>query len=249
LRDVAFFSAGLYVLAVLNIAFQPVGLVFLPLLSRLCATDFDRARDWVKQLMTCAVHVGLFLTPQLLLFADVVTRAWLGNGFRDAGPVIRLTLVAAAFYVATIILRSAVDAVSVKAYNSRNSAIATAVAAAAAASLLSLGVGAPITSIAVSFSAGVSCLGLLTFISVHHLFHLSTGHYVPGPALLLAGSTAAVGTVVRIAVIQSSTSLPAVLLVIGLECCLVPLYVLGLTRAGVEWPSLIGRRLRLRTAV
>ena len=109
LNEVAYLTTGIYVLSVLTIAFQPIGLVFLPLLSRLCREDFQAARRSVATLATCALHLAVFTTPQLLLFADIAVRAWLGHRFDAAAPVIRLTVLPTAAYLFYLILRSTLD--------------------------------------------------------------------------------------------------------------------------------------------
>jgi O-antigen/teichoic acid export membrane protein len=243
LREVAWLTAGMYVISVITIAFNPVGVVFLPLLARLQKEDLDRARRVVGTLAACALHIAMFVTPQLLLFADVAIRAWLGPDFEGAGGVIRITVFPIALYVFMLVLRSALDAAAVKAYNSRNSAIALAVAASAAAVSLSLGIGRPIMAIAASYALGIMTLGGLTLVSVHALYRLGTSEYAIRVSLALCAAGAGAGAVVRVFVIGSDTSLPSLLAVAVLELCLAALYLVGLTRAGVTWPAAIRDRM------
>jgi O-antigen/teichoic acid export membrane protein len=243
LREVAWLTAGMYVITVITIAFNPVGVVFLPLLARLQKDDFETARRVVGRLAACALHIAMFVTPQLLLFADVAVRAWLGPDFDKASGVIRITVFPIALYVFVLVLRSALDAAAVKAYNSRNSAIALAVAATAAAISLGLDIGRPIMAIAASFALGIITLGALTLGSVHALYRIGTSEYAIRVSLALSAAGAGAGALVRVFVVGSDTTLPSILAVAALELCLAALYVLGLTKAGVKWPATIRDRM------
>ena len=176
----------------LTIAFQPIGLVFLPLLSRLCREDFQAARRSVATLATCALHLAVFTTPQLLLFADVAVRAWLGHRFDAAAPVIRLTVLPTAAYLFYLILRSTLDAAAVKGYNSRNNVIALASAAIAVTAFLGIGVGKPVESIAGAFAFGIAVLGTLTLATVHSVYRLERRSYALAASLALGLVTAGI---------------------------------------------------------
>jgi O-antigen/teichoic acid export membrane protein len=248
LDQVAYLTAGMYVLAVVTIAFQPVGLVFLPLLSRLCKEDFAAARRWVGQLTACALHLAIFLTPQLLLFADVAIRAWLGPDFEDGGRVIRITVLPVAMYVFYLVLRSALDAAAVTAYNSRNNAIAVVAAAAAVGLGLGFDVGDPVEAIAASFAVGIVCLGILTLASINSLFGIRDTNYALPVTLALSGAAAAVAALARFAVVGDEPPLGALVGVGVLELALGAVYLAGLNRAGVTWPAAIRERFRGRAA-
>jgi O-antigen/teichoic acid export membrane protein len=247
LRQVAFLTAGLQILSIVAITFQSIGLVFLPVLSHLWETDRDTARRYVGILTACALHVAIFATPQLLLFADVAAQGWLGSAFKDAGSIIRITMFPVAFYVFYLVLHTALDAAAVKSYNSRNRVIALTVAAGAAAITLSVGLGRPITAIAWSFAIGVLCLGLLTLRSVHTIFGLARSQYSVGPAVLLGVLAAAAGFLARGA-LDPDGSLSGLIPITGLELALAALYVAALVRAGVEWPLEVRKRIVRRSA-
>lgn len=243
LHGVAYLSAGLYVLAVVSIAVLPIGQVFLPVLSRLCASDFEAARRYVAELATCAIHIALFVTPQLTLFAFPAVRAWLGADFEHAGRIVTITVLPAGFYVLVSVLRSALDAAAVKAYNARNNLGAVAIAAVAVTISLATGVASPLECIAGSFALGLLALGALTLVSVQRVYRLDASAYSLPIAAALAAAAAAIGWAIKTAVLGRHAS-PAELGAIGaLEIALGAFYLVSLARAGVRWPSLIGRRL------
>jgi O-antigen/teichoic acid export membrane protein len=245
-REVAYLGTGMQVLNIVAMAFQPIGLIFLPMMTRLWVADRERARWYASQLSAAAVHLALFATPQILLFADVAVRAWLGPSFAQAGSVIRLTVFPVAFYICSIILRSPLDAASVTAYNSRNRLWGLAVAATMGAILLTLGVGDPIDSIALSFAAALTSVGVLTFLTARRIYDIPSSAWASPTALVLAAASAGVAAFVRLVVVGSHASLPGLVLVLFLELGLAAGFVLGLDRSGVEWPAELRRRLGRR---
>jgi O-antigen/teichoic acid export membrane protein len=248
LREVGYLTVGLYVIAVVTIAFGQIGLIFLPLLSRLCKEDFAAASRWVSKLAACALHIAIFATPQLLLFTDVAMQAWLGEEFEPAGPIIRITVAPVALYLFYLVLRSALDAAAVKAYNSRNNLLALLAAAVAATVSLALGLGEPATAIAASFALGIACLGALTLASAHSIYRLDSSEYALRTSLTLSLAAAGAGLAVRLTVVDSDASLLTVA-ALGLgELGLGALYLAGLVRAGVTWPLDIRDRFMRRAA-
>jgi O-antigen/teichoic acid export membrane protein len=248
LHRVAYLTVGLYVVSVVVIAFQPLGLVLLPLLSKLCATNPAAARQHVARLCASGLHISLFLAPQLVLFADVAARAWLGADFAKAGPIIRITTFPLVLFMVHLILRTSLDAVSVKAYNSRNSIIALAILAGSSAILLASTATEPLTAIAWSFAIGLLSLGALTFATVQRLFSVLASDFALRAALPLAAATAGAGYLLRETVVGSDASLLSVFLIAMAELLLAAAYVAGLLRAGVAWPSEVRTRLLRRPA-
>jgi O-antigen/teichoic acid export membrane protein len=243
LDKVAYLTVGLYVVAVVSIAFQPVGLVLLPTFSRLWRTSPEAVREHVAQLCACALHISLFVTPQLVLFADVATRVWLGSDFDEAGPIIRITTLPLVLFMVHLLLRTSLDAVSIKAYNSRNNVIALAVLAGASAILLTSTAGAPLTAVAWSFALGLLSLGALTFATVQRLFRVPVATFALRASLPLAAAMAGTGFVVRETIVGSDSSALLLLLIALMELLLAAAYVAGLMRAGVSWPSELRTRL------
>lgn len=246
LRQVAYLTTGLYVLAMVAIAFQPIGMVFLPLLTRLCAVDFDAARRHVAQLAACSIHLAIFVTPQFVLFADVAIRVWLGHDFDRAGTIISIVVLPAGLYAVNVILRSALDAAAVTAYNARNYVASTAVAAAAAAASLATHLAHPLNCIAWSFALGVVCLGALTMLSVARVYRLSVRSFSLPLAVALGTLTAAAGFLVDRTVVRGHATLANLGLVAGLEVVLGALFLGSLVRAGVTWPAELRARVRRR---
>jgi O-antigen/teichoic acid export membrane protein len=240
LTDVAYLAAGQQVLSLLGFAVLPLGLVLLPSLSRMLAADFEGASRNVAVLATLAVHAALFLTPQVLIYADVAVVGWLGESFEDAGSVVRVTVVPAALYVVYMMLRSALDAVAVKSYNSRNSVIGLAVFGAVALAGLKLDLARPVMAIAWAFAAGLTVQGLLTIATVHRLFEVHRAAYALHIALPAAALTGGLALAARPFVVDAESSLAWLAVT---ELVLAGLFLGALVYWRVEWPRLLAARL------
>lgn len=115
------FSAAMSLLAMASGAFAPVGLVILPRASAQAATgDIAGLRHLVLRILgggillaTAGVALGELLIPPFI-------RWYFGASFVPAIPVFRACLIGAIPYVVYILMRSILDALDVKAVNSRN---------------------------------------------------------------------------------------------------------------------------------
>lgn len=239
LNDVANLTAGQQIFAVLSLAIQPLGLVLLPSLSRLMASDRERAANYVGQLAGFAAHVAIFLSFQTVIYADIAVTIWLGSAFEDAASVVRVTVAPAALYVVYLMLRSSLDAAAVRSYNSRNNVIALAVFGAVAALLLSLDATEPVLCVAWAFAAGATTQGVLAFVSVHRLFGLKISDYDLSLAAPLGLATGALGLAARPLVADSGVQLP---LLLALELTLALGYFGLLVRSRPGWVALLRER-------
>ena len=240
LRDVAYITAGQAVLGMLSLAVIPLGLILLPTLTKLWEEDRERASEYVGELAAFSCHVALFASLQTVIFADVAVRLWLGEGFDDATALVRVTVAPAAQYVVYIMLKATLDAVAVKAYNSRNSLIGFAVLAVLAALFLELDVARPAMCVAWAFAAALSTVGVLTFLTVHRHFGVARAGYALPLVLPLTVLTGAVALAAR-PLIEDG---PAPLVLLGVaELILGAAFFGTLFRRGVGWTKLLASRL------
>lgn len=115
------FSAALSLLTIASGAFAPVGLVILPRASaQAAAGDIAGLRHLVLRILgggillaTIGVLVGELLIPPFV-------RWYFGAAFVPAIPLFRACLLGTIPYVVYILMRSILDAIDVKALNSRN---------------------------------------------------------------------------------------------------------------------------------
>jgi O-antigen/teichoic acid export membrane protein len=239
LTDVAYLSAGQQVLSILSIAVLPLGLVLLPSLTAIWARDKAQASRYVGRLTSLALHVALFAGVQAVIYADLAVRLWLGAGFEDAGAIVRVTATPAAAFVVYLMLRSALDAVAVKSYNSRNNLVALGVLLGVAAAMLGFDLAEPGMAVAVAFAAGVTTQGALTLATVHSVFRLRGGDYGLAPALLGAAALGVLALLARPFIEGSGLDLALLLL---LELLLAGVYAAGLFHVGVPWALLLRER-------
>ena len=122
------FSAALSVLTMAGSAFTPVGLVLLPRASAQAATgDFAGLRRLVLRILvggillaTAGVIIGQLLIPPFV-------RWYFGSAFLPAIPYFRAVLLGAIPFAVYILMRNILDALDVKALNSRNLIVSLAV--------------------------------------------------------------------------------------------------------------------------
>jgi O-antigen/teichoic acid export membrane protein len=239
LQDVAYLTAGQQVLSLFSLAVVPLGLVLLPTLTRLWAEDRERASGYVGNVASLSVHVALLLGIQALVYADVAVRAWLGEGFDDAGTVVRIVVTPGALFVIYLMLRSTLDAVEVRSFNSRNNLLALLLFGVTLGALLGLDLTQPALSVAWAFALGLTAQGVLTFITVHRLFGLAGTGYDLRLALPLAVLAGLAGVGARPLVDGSAAPLPLLAL---LELVLAAAYFGLLWRARVGWARLVRER-------
>lgn len=122
------FSAGLSLLTIASSVFAPVGLVLLPKASAQAATgDLLGLKHFVVKmlaggiiLIVTGVIVGELLIPWFVGW-------YFGKAFMPAIPIFRACLLGAIPYVVYVLLRNVLDALDVRALNSRNLLITLAV--------------------------------------------------------------------------------------------------------------------------
>ena len=122
------FSAGLSLLTIVSSVFAPVGLVLLPRASAQAATgDLLGLKHFVVRmlaggiiLVVIAVIIGELLIPPFVGW-------YFGKDFVPAIPIFRACLLGAIPYVVYVLLRNVLDALDVRALNSRNLIVTLAV--------------------------------------------------------------------------------------------------------------------------
>jgi O-antigen/teichoic acid export membrane protein len=115
------FSAALTMLTIASGAFAPVGLVLLPRASAQAATgDLAGLRTLVLKILAG----GILLATLGVLVAEALIppfiRWYFGTAFLPAIPIFRACILGTVPYVVYILMRSILDALDVKAVNSRN---------------------------------------------------------------------------------------------------------------------------------
>jgi O-antigen/teichoic acid export membrane protein len=239
LREVAFLGAALQVVNLLAVALNPLGVVLLPSVAQRWASDPSRTARQIAQLAAMSVHVGLFASVQVFVFAGVAIEAWLGSNFAGAGPLVRVALLAVGPFVFYLSMRSSLDAVAVRSYNARSNIAGLASFIVVAVALLTTGAAEPAFSVAWAFAAGVMVQGTLTFVFVRRLFGVRATDYALTRVLPLAALTAAAAVAARPLVERSGSQL---VLLVAVELVLTAAYFGGLAASHVGWITFLRTR-------
>lgn len=127
MTKVSYFLLGLSILSAVGYCGAPLGIVILSKATMMLAQDRqNEIRRNLNYLVSAVTDLSLFVCLQLLVFADVVIRLWVGPRFLEGTLVIRLLMAGIPFYLFIIALRSVVDAATWKPYNTRNILLALA---------------------------------------------------------------------------------------------------------------------------
>jgi hypothetical protein len=131
------------------------------------------------------LDISVFASLQLVVFADVLVRVWVGPRFLPGISVIRLLILAIPPYLFYMALRSSIDAVTVKPRNAGNVMVALVIyLALTAATLKALPARFLLEGIAGSLVVALCVLGMLTARTFRDLYDLSVPWRKCAPSLL-----------------------------------------------------------------
>lgn len=189
MRSVSFLLLGGSFLAIVAAATLPLGIILLSQVTQSLARE--RAAELAKQLahfVDALIESSAFLSLQMLVFAGVAIRLWVGPNFAAATRVVQLLILAVPFYFVYGGLRSVVDAAAIKAHNTRNMLISLAVFLAAVA-VVRFGLSRDylLEGLAVSVVIAMVILSWLTLRTMRHLFDLRVrfSRLLPGIGIAL----------------------------------------------------------------
>ena len=240
LTEVGFLAAALQLVAMLGVALNPIGVVLLPSFAERFEADPAGMRRQAGALAGFALHAAAFAAAQLLVFGGLVLEIWLGPEFEAAGSLARVTLLAAGPFVFYLVMRSSLDAVAVRSYNTRsNLAGLTTFAAIATVGLASDALD-PAFAVAWAFAGGVTVQGAMTAVFVQRRFSVPTGDYAALPALALAALSGGAALALRPAIEGSGAPL---VLLIAAEAVLSVLFLAGLLAVRAPWTGLLRTRI------
>ncbi|HEX4076398.1 MAG TPA: hypothetical protein VHX49_13440 [Candidatus Acidoferrales bacterium] len=189
MRSVSFLLLGGSFLAVVAAATLPLGIILLSQVTRSLARDRPtQIRGQLAHFVDALIESSAFISLQMLVFAGVAVRLWVGPSFAGATRIVQLLILAVPFYFVYGGLRSVVDAAAVKAHNTRNIVIAL-VAFLAAIAVARFGVSRHylLEGLALSVVAAMAVLCGLTLRTIRHLFELRVrwGRLLPGTGVAI----------------------------------------------------------------
>lgn len=212
---------------------EPLGQILLSKVSMFVSQDRTvELKTHLAYLQEAVIASYVFVCLQLVVFADVVLRAWVGSKLTGGVDVVRVILLAIPFYLVFSALRSVIDAKSVTPYNAFNVLIASA------AFLIFLGAAvlfSPqdtlLSSIALATVTAIAVLALLTMRTMRKLFELEVNWKRSVAAILLSIALAGVSYGIRLMIgpALNFASACGVAFVVG------AMFLWLLKRAGSPW--------------
>jgi len=119
LTDMAFINSGISLVRVSLIIITPLGMILLPRVSNALSRNMLSQIEENISLLVKVVHLGSWLVGlSIYIFAEYILQIWLGAVTQSGIWIIRGLIIAFPFYAVMGVLRSPIDALSVKAYNS-----------------------------------------------------------------------------------------------------------------------------------
>jgi len=224
---------GLNILMVTGYAAGPLGVVLLSKVSMMLGQEQHEAvRTRLRFLVTAIIELSVFTCLQLVLFADVAVRAWVGSEYVGQMGVIRLVLLAIPSYLFYMALRSTIDAVTIKPCNTANVSISLALyLVLVAVSIKFFPSRFLLVGIAGSLLGAQMLLGFLTARTFHKLYGLSVPWGRLAPSLLMALLLTGGAYAFRLFWNTHISPLQALLL----ELMLISIYLAVLARRGSGW--------------
>jgi O-antigen/teichoic acid export membrane protein len=114
-------------LAMVAVGTLPLAIILLSRVSRSIAqAGTDQLKTRMSYFVSALLELSVFICLQMVVFADVFIRLWVGPTFLDGIRVIQIAVLAVPFYFIHAGLRGVVDAAAIKAYNTRNVYVALA---------------------------------------------------------------------------------------------------------------------------
>jgi O-antigen/teichoic acid export membrane protein len=239
LTNVAYLAAALQVVGMLAVALNPIGVVLLPSIAERWEADERATARHVGVLAGFAAHAAIFATSQLFPLAGVALVAWLGSSFDGATSLVRVTLLGVGPFVFYLTMRSSLDAVAVRSYNTRSNLTGLGAFIAIAAVLLGFDLVEPEFAVAWAFAGGVLTQGAMTLVFVRSVFRVPLAAYRLVPALALGAAAGLLALAARPLIDGSAVP---VLVLLATEIVLGALYVAGLAAAGAGWITLLRER-------
>lgn len=173
--SVSFLLLGGSFVTLVGAASLPLANILLSRVSRCIAqmrTDDLELR--VTYFVCALIELAAFVCPQMIVFADVIVRNWVGAQFLGGIAIIRITILAVPFYLVYAGLRGVIDAAAVRAYNTRNIVTSGGIFLLSVVLIkLFVPLDLLLEGLAASGVIGLAILALCTLRTLRHLVHTS----------------------------------------------------------------------------
>lgn len=172
IQEAGYLSLSQSLLGAIGVTIAPLNLILLPKVSEMIN---QKRREEIKEalnyLIGAGVQCSIFISFQLIIFTDVIIKYWLGSEFLSASPVMRLVFISMIFYFFCGAVGNILEASKVKPINLINLSISLGTFLFISGILLFLvKIFSPIISLAIAFTSGLACLGILSYISIRKIY-------------------------------------------------------------------------------
>lgn len=244
ISDAGLMAIGQSIFLVMQFSVSGFGLVALPKISEMTAKGHKFVLEArINDVLEMVFHCSLFLVVQCFIWSDKIVLIWLGNKYTNAVPIIQIFLLSLCPYLLYVMLRSVIDAVEVKAYNTLNTFVSLVIAFFVTVILGYSGWG--VLGIAIGSSTGFALLGGLTVVFISRRFNITILKFNNLVAIILNAIFAAIVLTFK-AYLLSNTGLINLLFImlISVIICL-SMYFFVLYRFKVKWIHELRKRLGL----
>lgn len=166
-KEAGYVSFGVSLLNMIGAAFAPIGIILLPKASQLIASkSWDILERYTKNILKISVFLTASGVILFEVFAKDILALYLGKELSDIVFIVRILIISAVGYNIYIATRSIIDAIYVKAINTRNI-------------ILSLSLFVVVTSVALIFFKSPTAVilsfnGAMFFLSALTLYEIKT---------------------------------------------------------------------------
>ncbi|HWG58388.1 MAG TPA: oligosaccharide flippase family protein [Candidatus Acidoferrales bacterium] len=233
MKEVLALLLGMSIMGGISASADPLGLILLSKVSMIVSQDrLGEFRVHLEYLQEAVIACYVFICLQVIVFADVLVKAWVGSRLVGGMDVIRLTLVAVPFYLLFAALRSVIDASSVTPYNMYNIMISGAVfVALLGAAVFLVPRQFVLLAITSAIVTGFVVLAWLTVRTTRKLFALEINWKRCGYSISLSGALAGLSLLLRHAMGWHITLVQAALIAIPVSA----LFVAALRVSRLPW--------------
>jgi len=164
----------------------------------LASNRLEEVQTSLRYLLTSILETSVFVGIQIVIFADILLRVWLGPGYVDRITVTRIVVLAIPFHLYYAALRSFIDAACVKAYNAMNILVSLMVfLVLSGATVLFVPRNLLLEGLATALLIAIAVLGWTTARAVKTIFHTSIDWRRSLPPLMVALALGAVSLLFR----------------------------------------------------